>query len=357
MSDSNRVEVDWAVDQIIVGARHRKDLGDIAALADSISQVGLLQLPTITPDGVLIYGARRLAAVKTLGWRTVNVWVRTGLSGKLAALMAERDDVVSHKQYSKVELADMYQELKAEIAADAARRQQATQFGSATRTAQSDGIGKLPTPLGEPTGDSRAQAAKMLGAPYKTMEKIGAIQMVAADDRYSPELRRRASEAVQQIDEGAPVDPLFITLRIKVQTEELDLIGDDAEETSEVRAAARSGSMLLAKLTDEGKLSDQEMERAAHAALERVMIAKRGKKTAAPTKPRPAEPAEPKKKTARHFVWLWGEMATWPDDYDPNTIATEVPADKWLAFKHTMSASIDFMETVDELRADHLFAA
>jgi len=357
MSDSNHVEVDWSVDGIIVGARHRTDLGDIDTLAQSIEQVGLLQLPTITPDGVLICGARRLAAVKQLGWRTVNVWVRTGLSGKLTALMAERDDVVSHKQYSKVELADMYQELKAEIAADAARRQQATQFGSETQNALSGGIAKLATPLGDPTGDSRRQAAKMIGGGHVTFEKVAAIQQVATDERYSPELRFKASEAAQRIEEGAPVDPLFTQLRAQVQIEELEQIAADTNEAPEVREAARSGSVLLDKLNAENKLSDHEMERAAHAALERVMAAKRGKKAPATSKPRPAEPAKPKKKTAKYFMWFWGEMGTWPDDYDTNIIAAEVPDDKWLGFKKTMNAGIDFMEAVDELRAARLFAA
>ncbi len=354
-SDSNRVELDWAVDAIIVGARHRKDLGDIDALAVSIKERGLLQLVTITQDGVLICGARRLAAIKTLGWRTVNVWVRTGLSGKLAALMAERDDVVSHEEYSKVELADMYAELKAEIAADAARRVQATQFQAGSQSPLSDGLGNLPTPLGDPTGDSRAQAAAMLGAPYKTMEKVLAIKQVAADDTYSDELRHRASEAIQLIDEGEPVDPLFLRLRAGVQTEELERIAADEDQTSEVRDAARSGAILLRKLDAEGKLSPQEMERAAKAALDRVITAGRGKKKPTP-KPKPAQPAGSKKKTPRHFIWLWGELATWPDDYDTDAIASEVPDDKWLAFKHTMAAGQDFMTAVDELRAARIFA-
>ena len=34
MSDKNHVELDWAVDAIMVGARHRKDLGDLQPLMD-----------------------------------------------------------------------------------------------------------------------------------------------------------------------------------------------------------------------------------------------------------------------------------------------------------------------------------
>src|SRR5690625_6939359 len=84
------------VDSIHVGNRHRKDLGDIDALATSIQRDGLLQPVTITPDGVLVCGARRLAAIKQLGWRTVNVWVRSGITNRLGALLAVPDANLLH---------------------------------------------------------------------------------------------------------------------------------------------------------------------------------------------------------------------------------------------------------------------
>jgi ParB family chromosome partitioning protein len=58
---------------IIVGIRHRRDLGDIDSLARSIAEVGLLHPVVIRPDGVLIAGARRLAACRALGWSKVPV--------------------------------------------------------------------------------------------------------------------------------------------------------------------------------------------------------------------------------------------------------------------------------------------
>src|SRR5262249_44915510 len=53
------------------GERHRRDLGDIAALAKSIAEVGLLQPIAVTFDGHLIAGERRLRAVEMLGWKTI----------------------------------------------------------------------------------------------------------------------------------------------------------------------------------------------------------------------------------------------------------------------------------------------
>ena len=45
------IQLDRAVNSLIVGTRHRSDLGDIDALAASIERDGLLQPLTITIDG------------------------------------------------------------------------------------------------------------------------------------------------------------------------------------------------------------------------------------------------------------------------------------------------------------------
>ena len=39
------------IDQIQVGFRYRKDLGDLRALAESIAEVGLLHPVVVTPEG------------------------------------------------------------------------------------------------------------------------------------------------------------------------------------------------------------------------------------------------------------------------------------------------------------------
>jgi hypothetical protein len=64
-----------AIASIIVGKRHRLDLGNIDALARSIAEVGLLHPIPIRPDCILIAGVRRLAACKTLGWQDIPVHV------------------------------------------------------------------------------------------------------------------------------------------------------------------------------------------------------------------------------------------------------------------------------------------
>ena len=48
---TGHIELDRTVESIQVGRRHRRDLGDLDALAASIERDGLLQPITITPDG------------------------------------------------------------------------------------------------------------------------------------------------------------------------------------------------------------------------------------------------------------------------------------------------------------------
>src|ERR1039457_5826406 len=63
------------IEQIQIGFRYRKDLGDLRPLVDSIAEVGLLHPVVVTPDGRLIAGQRRLEACRLLGWTDVPVTV------------------------------------------------------------------------------------------------------------------------------------------------------------------------------------------------------------------------------------------------------------------------------------------
>jgi ParB-like chromosome segregation protein Spo0J len=68
--------VEMPCEQIRIGERHRKDMGDLEALAVSISAVGLLHPPVVTRDGLLICGERRFRAMRDiLGWKTIPVIV------------------------------------------------------------------------------------------------------------------------------------------------------------------------------------------------------------------------------------------------------------------------------------------
>ena len=60
------------IKSIKIGDRHRKDMGDLQGLADSIGEVGLLQPIGINPANQLVFGERRLRAAKDiLGWKEI----------------------------------------------------------------------------------------------------------------------------------------------------------------------------------------------------------------------------------------------------------------------------------------------
>lgn len=73
--DVMRKPAEMSISDIIIGKRHRRDLGDIEGLAASIRDVGLLHPVVITPQRVLIAGERRLRAFGYLGRETIPVTI------------------------------------------------------------------------------------------------------------------------------------------------------------------------------------------------------------------------------------------------------------------------------------------
>ena len=69
---------------IRVGSRHRRDMGDLTTLADSIRQEGLLQPIGVTDRLELVFGERRIRAgfpsPQPLSWPTPTPTSRTASS-------------------------------------------------------------------------------------------------------------------------------------------------------------------------------------------------------------------------------------------------------------------------------------
>src|SRR5699024_6927095 len=197
------IELERTVESITIGTRHRTDYGDLAQLIASIKRDGLLQPVTITPDGVLVCGARRLAAIKQLGWRTVNVWVRSGITDRLGALLAEQDENLLHKPLTPTEQATLYRELKEIMAEEAAQRQAATQFGTDGKQTGEPGAGESPGPHGM-KGDAREQAARLITGTdaSQRLERIAHLQTLAENPDQSEEVRQRARAELAAIDTG-----------------------------------------------------------------------------------------------------------------------------------------------------------
>lgn len=311
------IELDRAVEAITVGPRHRTDFGDIDELAASIAREGLLQPITITPEGVLVCGARRLAAIKQLGWRKTNVWVRSGISDKLGHLLAEQDENTLHKPLTQQEAAALYRELKQLLAEDAERRKASTQFHDGHEPGEHGG-GNFPPPSGS-NGKTREQAAAMIpgSASYKTLEKISYLQHLTTDPALPGELRAQAEQELSRIDAGAPVDPAYRQLREAAEAaqqervEQLHRLADEAVARAKAAPKKRStGTQAAGSATDE----------------------------------------VPRRYPTRAFWATWGELADWWTHYDPDQLAAELTDEQYRSFQATVEATVVFAEKLQAAR-------
>lgn len=82
------------ISEIVVPDRHRRELGDLEPLMESIREVGLLHPIVVRSDGTLIAGQRRLESFRRLGYDTIPVNFAVTLDTARAYLMAERDENV-----------------------------------------------------------------------------------------------------------------------------------------------------------------------------------------------------------------------------------------------------------------------
>ncbi len=92
------------ISSITVPAARKRPLGDVTALAESISQNGLLNAITVTRDGTLISGLHRLEACKLLGWTEIPINV-TDLEG-LRAELAEIDENLVRSELTVLQQGD-----------------------------------------------------------------------------------------------------------------------------------------------------------------------------------------------------------------------------------------------------------
>ncbi len=318
---TGHIELERRVDSITVGVRHRTDPErDLAPLMRSIDRLGLLQPVTITPDGVLVCGHRRLKAVKELGWPTLRVWVRTGISDPLTKLLAEQDENILHRPLSPFDAAKLYQELKDLLTEDALRRQRATRFG-AVDGEEGDGGPDSGPPRSGPGKSSRQAALTLTGsASHTRLEQICTIESIAADDAVPADVRKIAEEELERIREGGAADPSFQRVRaaLKVaEDREPDDLADDLEE-------------LATKA-----LAQARADRAA-----RIASNRRKREVA----------AEAARRSVHSFVLMWEDLEGWSERYDPVEVGQELTDAQWTAFEQTFAASKEFVDAARAAR-------
>jgi len=311
------IELDRAIDAIVVGVRHRKDPGDIKQLMESIERVGLLQPITITPEGVLVCGWRRLEAARRLGWNSMKVWVRSGISGKLEGLLAQQDENELHEPLNELEKAALYRELKAIGAEEAERRKQTTQFGNSNNAADS---GHAPGAGPGETGSARRQAATAITgkASYNTHERVCALMDWASRRATPPDIRAMANDALRKIEAGDPVKPLYRQVR---------------EALAQTQALQPDAETELARLARE--------------ALERAQQEEREKGR---SKLKRNQGSTSHFRSVRSFILTWTELDGWTEMYDVDELAARLTGDDWERFDRVVTATIAFRDQLTAAR-------
>ncbi len=316
------------VSSITVGIRHRSDLGDLSALMASIEKLGLLQPITVTPDGVLVCGRRRLEAIIRLGWKSVKVWVRSGISDTLSGLLAQQDENVLHKPLAPTEAARLYRELEELLAEDARRRQEASRFGGDGDFAGENGGADSAPPRNDRTR-SRAQAARLVtgSASYERMEQIRKIQDVVDDESYPLDVRRLAEAALDEINDGAPVAPVYQAVMEAIVIRVTPVPVDEPEPGTEPTPQ---------EIAD---LGTQAFERAKQERKRRVEQLSSHR-----------NPEQPVRRSVKALVMSWADLDGWTKYYDPAEVAATLTDTELAMLERTVAESVRFVELVHTAR-------
>jgi N6-adenosine-specific RNA methylase IME4 len=190
------------IDEVIICQRHRKDVGDISGLAASMAELGLLQAIGITPDGILLWGERRLRAAQQLGWKTILVTVKD--IDPEDRVRCERAENECRKNFTLSEAVAIKRTLEP-IEREAAKERQregGRRGGEAS--------GKLPEAS---KGNAADKAARATGMARRTLAKAEAVVDAAEAE---PE---KFGKLLADMDRTGRADGVYRRLKIAKQAE------------------------------------------------------------------------------------------------------------------------------------------
>ena len=168
------------ISSVKIADRHRKDMGDLQQLADSMKEVGLLQPIGVTDSNALVFGHRRfLAARDILGWKQIPA-VRVNLDSIISGEYAENE---IRKDFTLSERDSIRRAIDTQEKAAAKERQKLSE-GRGKKGVQNSAQVKTPP------AKSRTASAKRAGlGSHDTASKVarvvdkGAKELVAAMDK------------------------------------------------------------------------------------------------------------------------------------------------------------------------------
>lgn len=350
MSNEYGIQLDRAVESVIIADRHRTDFGDIEALAKSLTEYGLLQPPTITPEGFVLVGARRVKAAQFLGWRTINVWVRSGLSDRLGQLLSEHADHTMHKPLTTLEAASLYRELKAVFEEEAALRQTSTRFVTDAELGVFSGGDDSSPPENTPNlGKSRSRAARMVTGrdSHQMLDRVNRIEDLTTDPAASDSVRAQALAELDRIRAGEGVLASHQRMNAALSLDELDQIARDHAQPVPVRERARQE----AERARQADLKAAEMERLARAALDRIKHPKNVKKLSGPRSDTTGDEV-PTLRSSRAFLATWSELDEWWRFYDAHHLLRDLTDDQIDRFITIAEGTLRFAEELHAVRVE-----
>ncbi len=210
------------IGDIVVGKRHREDMGDMEGLKQSISELGLLQ-PMVIKKGTkeLVAGYRRLNALKQLGITSITEGKHFNLIDIQSIIRGEHDENICRKEFTISEKVAVFEAIKAEqlrinieknviagaMANETNRNNKETMpegEGGKHETAISGiAAGDAQRQGGRRYGQSRALAAKAVGLHQNTLRKAAEIVTAAKQDPL------RYGCLVKEMDVTGKVEPVF----------------------------------------------------------------------------------------------------------------------------------------------------
>ncbi|MGC8793982.1 MAG: ParB/RepB/Spo0J family partition protein [Bryobacteraceae bacterium] len=233
-------------EQIRIGERYRREMGDLEGLAESIAREGLLQPIGLTEDYRLVFGQRRLLAVRDiLRWLTIPARV-VRVSSLLAA---EHDENEFSKSFTASERAAIGKALEAELGERRGRHNP----------------DNCPEFHGTETRELAAQKAGF--DSYKTYERAkkvieqGAPELVAAMDAGEISISAAAVIAQEPPEEQRKMVELPAELRRQIVRQLRE--ATELPSTAEARRIARETGMLVADRTGRYRSGATAEERAA----------------------------------------------------------------------------------------------
>lgn len=198
------------ITDVIVKNRYRKVMGDIPGLAENMQSEGLWEPIGLNTANVLVYGGRRLAAAKLLGWSHIDAVVLKSLDDHLSALRAEMGENTFRESLLPTEAYNLSLTIE-EAEKDAASQRR--KMGNSKKKVVNN-----PTPCGKFPPDRKGKVqdiiAEVTGYSPKTMKKIKAVVKAAEDDPVTNGPIR------DEMDRTGKVDPAFRKVNGQIPTRE-----------------------------------------------------------------------------------------------------------------------------------------